>query len=75
LVRVFENSPAIHGRGIVRQNQLSPAGTKELPRGPVTQGGKKSLKSENRHLHFEEEDFRNQQCCPSFFLNSVPAFQ
>jgi hypothetical protein len=35
----FENSPAIYGRVIVRQNQSGPAGTKVLLRAPAAQGG------------------------------------
>jgi len=40
--RAFENSPAIYDRVVVRQNQSSPAGTKELLREPSAQGGKKT---------------------------------
>jgi len=39
LGRAFENSPAIYGRVIVRQNQSGPAGTKVLLRAPAAQGG------------------------------------
>jgi hypothetical protein len=39
-IRAFANSPAIYGRVIVRQNQLSPGGTSELPGEPADQGGR-----------------------------------